>query len=100
MIKLGYSWFQLKYAAAAVRPNVTDLKKWWCSNANGVFFVKMILALGILARSAGRRVVGGLVHLLLLVEGPTFLEECPYVHDQISERRRERDSFLGKQSPV
>ena len=62
------------------------------------FFVKMILALGILARVAGRRAVGvgGLVHLLLLVGEPTFLEECPYVHDQISERRRERDSFLGK----
>ena len=58
----------------------------------------MILALGILARVAGRRAVGvgGLVHLLLLVGGPTFLEECQYVHDQISERRRERDSFLGK----
>ena len=54
----------------------------------------MILALGILARSAGRRVVGGLVHLLLLVGGPTFLEECPYVHNQISERRREKDSFF------
>ena len=51
---------------------------------------------------AGRRAVGvgGLVHLLLLVGGPTFLEECQYVHDQISERRRERDSFLGEKSPV
>ena len=61
----------------------------------------MILALGILARVAGRRAVGvgGLVHLLLLVGGPTFLEECQYVHDQISERRREKDVLFGK-SPI
>ena len=65
-------------------------------------FVKMILALGILARVAGRRAVGvgGLVHLLLLVGGPTFLEECPYIHHQISERRREKDVFFWKKSYI